>query len=750
MQTLQKSFLIFLQSSFLLILLAGCGSEKSEAQVPTMKETIPAETSTIPPTNPASDPTPTPTEKPLLITNIVVDGLSDDWMNREIILDDPLGDGEQGFLDFRAGYAFLNQHALYFLVNVEDVNAPFVLFDMNFSTEDGHYQITWSPGQAGLSLGFYGKNGDFVDLGFIERTSFAYQDALEARIDLRDFGSDITLNSIFIMAMVGEGESWGPADTWTTSDPLPVVDEVDPPMLVSEEAKYALAKRYDLPEGYLVEILHEGAAPGGYLARSQEGIIYQQHSGQFPHLSVFDPETASVSKIADLPSDVGLSIIAGGPGDTVFINVAHEIRQYSPDGNYQLWGASPDAFILDYSDEIGLIGRTHDNTSVVRIHPDGSLEVLADGLAEVLELEVLPGGDIVLNEVLAGRIVLIDQNGIKRTLVDGELKGEGVTLKLDPAGNLYWRSASGFFLLDTESGVSKPLPVDFYECSWNPGDFEFVDENHIIIIGDQIRWADINTGEVSYLIENLGSTFAADLGTDEKLYIGVTGCNQSPPSRILRYDNQEFTIYVDDLQGTIRDLAFSDDGGLFVAIENENLENQIYYLPPGENEIELYADLPQGSVASLAVDPNSGHALVAMYNDSTLYEFDITGESKKHLINYPLRVAAIRLAFNPSGILYALVDTPDFSTRLRTDRLVLEVDLVTGETHIIADVSLDGPGGTMNVMNVDSQGIIWVITNPDSIIYRITPTGDISVFAQNTPIDIPAIDITGKVNCYST
>jgi hypothetical protein len=56
----------------------------------------------------------------------------------------------------------------------------------------------------------------------------------------------------------------------------------------------------------------------------------------------------------------------------------------------------------------------------------------------------------------------------------------------------------------------------------------------------------------------------------------------------------------------------------------------------------------------------------------------------------------------------------------------------------------NAPGGTMNVMNVDSEGNIWVITNPDSLIYRITPAGEISIFAQNTPIDIPAIDITTK------
>ena len=148
------------------------------------------------------------------------------------VLDDPLGDGKQGFLDFRSGYAFINQHALYMLVNVEDVKAPFVLFDMHFSNDEGFYQITWFPGQAGLSLGFYGNNGSFVDLGFIERSSFAFQEALEARIDLRDIGSDLALNGINVMAMAGEGESWGPADTWTTTYPLSIEEEVDPPEIV--------------------------------------------------------------------------------------------------------------------------------------------------------------------------------------------------------------------------------------------------------------------------------------------------------------------------------------------------------------------------------------------------------------------------------------------------------------------------------------------------------------------------------------
>ncbi len=64
------------------------------------------------------------------LTRISVDGLSDDWVGRAVIEGDPAGDSEAGFLDLTNGFAFVNEHALYLLVETVDRNAPFEQFEI--------------------------------------------------------------------------------------------------------------------------------------------------------------------------------------------------------------------------------------------------------------------------------------------------------------------------------------------------------------------------------------------------------------------------------------------------------------------------------------------------------------------------------------------------------------------------------------------------------------------------------------------
>ena len=61
----------------------------------------------------------------MAVTQIEIDGNSDDWTDRQVLLEDPEGDNTEGFLDLRQGYAFINQDALYILVEVTDNTAPF-------------------------------------------------------------------------------------------------------------------------------------------------------------------------------------------------------------------------------------------------------------------------------------------------------------------------------------------------------------------------------------------------------------------------------------------------------------------------------------------------------------------------------------------------------------------------------------------------------------------------------------------------
>ena len=153
------------------------------------------------------------------ITQIEVDGLGDDWIDREIVLDDPAGDADEGFLDLTTGYGFVNQDALYLYVEIVDSNMPFVQFDFEIKGGAESYLLTWKPGEQ--------LPNEFSN------STIALNNALEARIDLRDLGSPNNVRLSQIRVMVGECcefPTWHAADEWNPGA-IPVSKESDPPQL---------------------------------------------------------------------------------------------------------------------------------------------------------------------------------------------------------------------------------------------------------------------------------------------------------------------------------------------------------------------------------------------------------------------------------------------------------------------------------------------------------------------------------------
>ena len=123
------------------LLLVACKPPATPTEAPAEMTTIPSPTSpevTIAPTDTPSTPLraspvpPTPTPAGPTITQITIDGQTDDWAGRPILLDDPTGDAEGGFLDFTTGYGFANQDAVYLLVEVADPAAPVTEFNVWF------------------------------------------------------------------------------------------------------------------------------------------------------------------------------------------------------------------------------------------------------------------------------------------------------------------------------------------------------------------------------------------------------------------------------------------------------------------------------------------------------------------------------------------------------------------------------------------------------------------------------------------
>jgi len=170
-------------------------------------------------------------------TSIRVDGDDSDWANRTPLFVDATGDSEPGALDFTAGYAFVNDAALYLLIKVADPSASLKQFSIHIQADNRLFQITWRPGVTEGHM--LDEGAGFGDLGPTEHSEFSFGQYFEARVDLRDIGSPHQVWISYVAAMVGTccaSPQWRAADRWEPGMALvPIVQETDP----EKDSQYA-------------------------------------------------------------------------------------------------------------------------------------------------------------------------------------------------------------------------------------------------------------------------------------------------------------------------------------------------------------------------------------------------------------------------------------------------------------------------------------------------------------------------------
>lgn len=697
--------------------------------------------------------TPTFTQEPPTVTNITIDGMADDWTGRQITHNDPVGDAEEGYLDLGNGYVFVNQNALYFLIEIIDPAAPFVHFDMQFQAGSRKYQISWGPGQQN---GFLGDiTSGMSPIGEISYSRFAFGPALEGRVDLRDLGSPSSLSLISINVMAGECcdyPAWRAVEQWQP-DSSPVMNEMDPPRLFSDEPQYELARRFELPEGYIAELLYAPPAPElTGIARSQNGLIFLQHGGLSSGISTLDPASGEVTRILDLATS-GYSSIVGGPGDTVFINEGDEVWQVNPDGSYVVWGKPRDGQVKFFTSDGRALGYSHDKTRVLELMPDGSSREIAAGFIQIYDIVAAADGTLFVSDVETGNIIRVNPDGTRSVLAEHVLIRDPLDLAIDPAGNLFLNSvASGFVQVDRNSGAFTRYDSAHSICTIHQADFEFIEPGRAVFVDptwSTVTWADINTGQNGMIVSNQGvNTWAADVGPDDLLYVGAWGCGDEIPAQVLRIaDNGQRDVYVDGLRGQVDDIAFAPDGGLYISTNEPGQFAAVYYVSSeGGQPVEIPGAAP---LRSMTIDPITGH-LLATRGSSSVLEITPNGLLTEHRLQFPVAVTDLYIDSAPDGSLFVYTtESGRFYTGPEVQRWVYRLNLEGGPAEIIFQFDHQGCC-VMGNLSVDPQGTIWWMVDPEFLIYRVTSDGNASIFARNLPIDPAAVVVDSQGDVYFT
>jgi len=528
----------------------------------------------------------------------------------------------------------------------------------------------------------------------------------------------------------------------------------------STTASNALARQFQLLGGYVAERIFTPPLPDlNGIVRSRSGIVYLQHIGLSSGISTLDSSTGNVARIFDLPQE-GVSPLVGGPDDTAFIGVHGEIWQVHPDGSHTIWGRQGDGVPRYYAPNDRLLGTSHDRKLVVELRPDSAPLEIASGFTDICDIVAAPDGTIFVTDWETGDVTRIDPDGDQRVLVNRVLIRDPMDMEIDPAGRLFLNTVvSGFVRVDMNSGALTRYDSAWSPCTNHPADFIFTGAGRVLFMDptlSQVTWADLNTGESGLLVSNGDSnTYAADIGPDDVLYIGTWGCDELPAQVIRIGDDGRREVYVDGLRGGVRDIAFAADGSLYIATMEQGRGASLYYVSPGAGTLTEIPGVAGLNIISLSVDPASGHLLASAggYGNtySDILEFTRSGLLARHPVR-PRKGGCwdFQIDNAPDGTLYAYCSEGARAQKGPViERWILRLDLASGESEIVAQYDFQGCC-VMGNLAVGPDGTIWWVVNPEFEIYRISPNGEMTLFARNLPIDPAAVAVDDDGDVYFT
>jgi WD40 repeat protein len=524
--------------------------------------------------------------------------------------------------------------------------------------------------------------------------------------------------------------------------------------LGSSAASPDLAQEGDigLPPEYSYEIVYRPPITGlSGIVASHDGTLYVRHLGPTGGaiVSQLDVDAGDfVADVVDEPPETSVSSIVGGPEDTVFVSVDGEFRKASPDGSYEVWGTiSPAGFPAYYTEDDHMFGISHDGTGVVELFPDGSYDMLLDGLVSGYDLVAANEDTIFVSDIGAGNLIQLSSTGTYTTVA--QIAEDNTELALDRAGDLYVNNAEeGFakFDLATEEFTKMFAPNADCPVIKSPSGVAFDDLDRAVFASwaeNMITWADLDTGDGGLVIDQPWSNSnAADIGPGEELYLGVTGCGSDPASSIERFGTDgSHSTFLDGLVGNIHGLAFDSSENLYVSLGTET-SSGVYLVAQGTVTPTLVTDSENADIGCIAVHPTTqrvfGYAGQDAGNEkvSIVAELSATlGLINEYHFELPMTPTEVLLDFAPDDTLYAFATEKErFMTGPEVERWILRLDLETQTAVIVAQVNRVGccPMGSFSV---DHGGYIWWLLNPDFLLYRIPPNGTIRLFGENLPVD---------------
>lgn len=677
-------------------------------------------------------------------TQITIDGRGDDWVGRSVLLSVPAGDAQSGFVDMTTGYGFVNQHAVYLLVEVVDAGAPVTQFMVWFKADSRALVFEWSVHDTFGVVSEEMPNGDLILIGQAIHSAIALGPALEIRIDLRDLElpDDLFLESI--NAHAGGGR---PVDVWGPMVAPPRVNEADPEHLLAE----VLVLSAERPPHFSVV---DRTTESGYLYRSFLQTPWDLAWGPDDCLYIVDMHGRHVVRLAPdgTMDDPGIwrnpGLWADAPTALAFDSVGNlyvsdnpVIYAVSADGKVNklpdIQGGPIAGLAFSPNDELYYTDMT--GGQVLRVGLNGRSHVVARGIPGAQDLAFSHDGALYVSQIGPNsQIVKVDvKTGVVTPFFTDEMFiGDPLFLAVDQEGDLWAATVNTLFQLSPD-GTPKPFRVDGRTYSGNVFELDVETAGGIAFDDKSRLWIASFTSTILRLDPpedpSQGMTLnlivpgfcASDLeiGPDGGVYAYNVNPHPGELWRISPDGNVDVVLFVDH-QGRAADekfaaLAIDDAGNLYIGLPSGEIKRR-----DADGTLMRYAWLPEG-VEHLAFGSDEclyavsgqlgGRKTIFRIVDMSNYEPFLS-----QLGGQPISGWDLLIETSPDGGFYVYESSQGKVYNVNLD----------GQARVVAEV--DG----VTAMAVSRERDIFLVLHstespyPDYSVLRIDPRGNIEIYAE--------------------
>jgi sugar lactone lactonase YvrE len=746
---MKKHFLIL--SIFLLLctLLTACTSQETQTEPPSPP--VPTEASVEPsPTDaqPTIEPTAQKPEQPeTTYTQIEIDGDPGDWEPYDILISDPEGDHQGGGFDVSNVKAILNDTFLYVLVETHSERHDYAQVDLELSTGDRQFVISFRPEEGGSANMGEVTTGEWVNIGEVSGCDSGDGEVIEFKMPLSavNFTTELTLLMVRPMAGTG-GEDWYAVDETSSAEVLQVnefepseVEMVSPPEqprvcgleMVSSIpiGNFEPAPLQFAEPGYSAEWF---VAPGQFnmpheilLTPQGEILVLSVRSQKLFRLSQEGEVTLLADRIEGYLGDVdgegnaflydypGGQIVKVTPNGTKSIIVKSGEIQAACDSGFAI-GPDGNMYIV-----LNTCGRDAD---LIQVTPQGEILKVADGIHSMSALGTTPDGRLLGAE---GQIYEISMEDFSVTnlnvFLERSVSAGGMTF--DDRDNIYLstgsRDTSGkIYRVDRDGKVTLLAEIENNGLSgieWLPSTGE--------IVGGQLRRGGViavgEDGQVREIVPGNGIITPMGMAFSPCGELAVANDEGEMMTLIDPAGHVSLLFTYNSFTPPTSFVAFGPDGTLYTTEGAPGMPEQVSFLAPGGTLQQLRgASMPSGIAYR-----SDGTIFVVETSVGRITQINPDGSTEVYTdgLVYPQD-----LAFDSQGNLYVVTGPTDFTPEgvFTTPNDGDTILRISPEGTITTLVSMRG----LTSLAIDSADQLFAAAG--GYVSRISPNGEISPFSE--------------------